>query len=59
MLAAGAFQDSAGAAFAARVGATAGLVEARRVQVLGQIPAGRVALLREQARAARRPGTRW
>ena len=30
----------AGAAFADRVGATAGLVEARRVLVLGKIPAG-------------------
>ena len=35
-----------------RVGATAGLVEARRVQVLGKIPAGRVAALREQAARA-------
>src|ERR1700722_12993404 len=53
VLAAGTFQNSAGAAFAARVGATAGLVEARRVMVLGQVPAGRAAPLREQgARAA-------
>jgi GNAT superfamily N-acetyltransferase len=52
VLAAGTFQNSAGAAFAARVGATAGLVEARRVMVLGQVPAGRVALLREQAARA-------
>jgi len=52
MLGSGVFQGSAGAAFAARVGATAGLVEARRVQVLGKIPAGRVAFLREQAAQA-------
>src|SRR3984957_5320682 len=52
VLAAGTLQNSAGAAFAARVGATAGLVEARRVMVLGQVPAGRVALLREQAARA-------
>ena len=51
-LSSGALQGSAGAAFAARVGATAGLVEARRVLVLGKIPAGRVASLREQAVAA-------
>src|SRR3984885_7640812 len=49
VLGSGVFQGSAGAAFAARVGATAGLVEARRVLVLGKIPAGRVAFLREQA----------
>src|SRR5580698_8474686 len=47
-----AFQGSAGAAFATRVGATAGLVEARRVLVLGKIPAGRVAFLRERAAQA-------
>src|SRR5580692_618215 len=52
VLGSGAFQGSAGAAFATRVGATAGLVEARRVQVLGKIPAGRVAQLREQAARA-------
>src|ERR1700733_14332868 len=52
MLGSGVFQGSAGAAFAARVGATAGLVEARRVLVLGKIPAGRVARLREQAERA-------
>ena len=52
VLGSGAFQGSAGAAFAARVGATAGLVEARRVQALGKIPAGRVAFLREQAAQA-------
>ena len=48
----GALQGSAGAAFAARVGATAGLVEARRVLVLGKIPAGRIASLRERAAQA-------
>jgi GNAT superfamily N-acetyltransferase len=42
-------QGTAGAAFAARVGATAGLVNSRRVLVLGKIPAGHVAALREQA----------
>jgi GNAT superfamily N-acetyltransferase len=52
VLGSGAFQDSAGAAFALRAGATPGLVEARRVQVLGKIPAGRVTLLREQAAQA-------
>jgi GNAT superfamily N-acetyltransferase len=52
VLGSGAFQGSAGAAFATRVGATAGLVEARRVQVLGKIPAGRIAFLREQAARA-------
>jgi len=52
VLGSGAFQDSAGAAFAARAGAVPGLVEARRVLVLGQIPAGRVAFLREQAAQA-------
>jgi GNAT superfamily N-acetyltransferase len=45
-------QGTAGAAFAARAGATAGLVDARRVLVLGQIPAGHVAALREQATRA-------
>ena len=52
VLGSGVFQGSAGAAFAARVGATAGLVEARRVLVLGTIPAGRIAALREQAAQA-------
>src|ERR1700691_3968686 len=52
VLGSGAFQGSAGAAFAARVAAPAGLVEARRVQVLGKIPAGRVTQLREQAARA-------
>jgi GNAT superfamily N-acetyltransferase len=52
VLSAGTFQNSAGAAFAVRVGATAGLVDARRVLVLSQIPAGRIALLRERAARA-------
>src|SRR3984957_4191933 len=52
VLAGGMFQGSAGAAFADRVGATPGLVEARRVLALGQIPAGRIAHLREQAARA-------
>jgi GNAT superfamily N-acetyltransferase len=47
-----ALQGSAGAAFAVRAGASAGLVEARRVQVLDKIPAGRIASLREQAARA-------
>jgi GNAT superfamily N-acetyltransferase len=47
-----ALKDSAGAAFAAHVGATAGLVEARRVLVLGTIPTGRIASLRERAAQA-------
>ena len=45
-------QGTAGAAFAARVGATAGLVDARRVLALGEIPAGHIAALREQAARA-------
>jgi GNAT superfamily N-acetyltransferase len=51
VLASGTLQGSAGAAFADRVGATAGLVEARRVLVLGKIPAGRIASLRGRAAA--------
>jgi len=51
-LAAEALKGSAGAAFATAVGATAGLVEARRVLALDQIPAGRIAVLREQAARA-------
>jgi GNAT superfamily N-acetyltransferase len=47
-----ALQGSAGAAFAAHAGAAPGLVEARRVQVLASIAAGRVAALREQAERA-------
>jgi RimJ/RimL family protein N-acetyltransferase len=52
VLGGGAFQGSAGAAFAERVGAAPGLVEARRVQVLSKIPAGRITFLREQAAQA-------
>jgi GNAT superfamily N-acetyltransferase len=52
VLASGTFQGSAGAAFAARVGATAGLVEARRVLSLGRIPSGRIAELRASAARA-------
>src|SRR5580698_2417031 len=37
-----ALQGTAGAAFAARVGAAAGLVDARRVLALGKIPDGRI-----------------
>jgi GNAT superfamily N-acetyltransferase len=47
-----AFQDSPGAAFARRFGATPGLVDARRVLTLGKIPAGRIASLRAQAAQA-------
>jgi GNAT superfamily N-acetyltransferase len=47
-----ALQGSAGAAFAVHAGASPGLVEARRVQVLPQIPAGRVSALRAQAERA-------
>jgi GNAT superfamily N-acetyltransferase len=47
-----ALQGTAGAAFAARVGATAGLVDARRVLALGKIPAGHVTALRERATRA-------
>jgi RimJ/RimL family protein N-acetyltransferase len=52
VLASGVFTGSPGAAFAARAGATAGLVEARRVQVLDKIPAGRIASLRAEATRA-------
>ena len=52
VLGSGAFQGSAGAAFAVRMGATPGLVEARRVLVLSKIPAGHVAFLRGQAARA-------
>lgn len=53
VLAAGVFQDSAGAAFAVAAGATGGLVEARRLQVISELPAGRLRDLRaEAARAA-------
>ena len=43
---------SAGEAFARHWGATPGLVDARRVLVLGSIPAGQVASLRERAAQA-------
>jgi GNAT superfamily N-acetyltransferase len=52
VLGSGTFQGTAGAAFAVRAGATAGLVEARRVQALGKIPAGQITALREQAAQA-------
>jgi GNAT superfamily N-acetyltransferase len=52
VLGSGTFQASAGAAFAERVGATPGLVEARRVLVLGKIPGGRITSLRERAARA-------
>jgi GNAT superfamily N-acetyltransferase len=52
ILGSGAFQGTAGAAFAVRAGAAPGLVEARRVLVLGKLPAGRVTFLREQAARA-------
>jgi GNAT superfamily N-acetyltransferase len=51
-LGSGAFQGTAGAAFAGHAGATPGLVEARRVLVLAAIPAGRVASLRAGAERA-------
>jgi GNAT superfamily N-acetyltransferase len=52
VLGGGTFEGSAGAAFAVRAGATPGLVEARRVLVLGKIPAGQVTFLRERAAQA-------
>ena len=52
VLGSAALQGSPGTAFATRVGATAGLVEARRVLVLAAIPAGRVASLRARAAQA-------
>jgi RimJ/RimL family protein N-acetyltransferase len=45
-------QDTAGSAFAVAAGASPGLVDARRVQVISAIPAGRVAALRQQAAGA-------
>jgi RimJ/RimL family protein N-acetyltransferase len=47
-----AFQGTAGAAFAEHVGATAGLVGARRVLAVGKLSAGRIAALRAQAEHA-------
>jgi RimJ/RimL family protein N-acetyltransferase len=52
VLAGGVLQESAGAAFAAAAGAAPGLVDARRLQVISEIPAGQVAALREQAARA-------
>jgi len=52
VLGSAALEGSPGTAFATRVGATAGLVEARRVLVLAAIPAGRVASLRARAAQA-------
>lgn len=52
VLAGWALQDSPGAAFASRMGAAPGLVDARRVLTLAKIPVGRVAALREQAARA-------
>jgi RimJ/RimL family protein N-acetyltransferase len=52
VLAGGVFQGSGGATFAAAAGAAPGLVEARRLQVISEIPAGRIAALREQAERA-------
>jgi GNAT superfamily N-acetyltransferase len=49
VLGGGVFDNTAGAAFAGHVGAAPGLLDARRVLVLGKIPPGRVAALREQA----------
>jgi GNAT superfamily N-acetyltransferase len=51
-LAGGAFEGSPGAAFAVVLGATPGLVEARRMQVLSKLPAGTAGSLRERAAAA-------
>ena len=47
-----AIQDSPGAAFAGRTGATPGLVDARRVLTLASIPASRIASLHAQAAQA-------
>jgi GNAT superfamily N-acetyltransferase len=52
VLASWAIQGTPGAAFATRVGATPGLVDARRVLILATIPAGQIASLREQAARA-------
>jgi RimJ/RimL family protein N-acetyltransferase len=52
VLAGGAFEGSPGAAFAVAAGATPGLVEARRMQVLSKLPAGTAGRLRERAAAA-------
>jgi GNAT superfamily N-acetyltransferase len=47
-----ALEGAAGESFALRAGATPGLLDARRVLVLGRIPAGRIAALRESAARA-------
>ena len=52
ILASVAVQDSAGASFAARVGAKPGLVEARRMLDLRKVPASQFAELREKAAGA-------
>jgi GNAT superfamily N-acetyltransferase len=52
MLVTGVFQGSAGEAFAERLDAKPGLADARRVQVLGKLPAEQVAALRARAAAA-------
>jgi GNAT superfamily N-acetyltransferase len=52
VLATDALEGSAGEAFARRMGAEPGLADARRVQVLGKMPGGQVAALRESAAAA-------
>ena len=52
VLGTGAILGSPGEAFARHVGATPGLADARRVQVLAKLPAGRVAALRESAARA-------
>jgi GNAT superfamily N-acetyltransferase len=52
VLVTGVFQGSAGEAFARWLGAKPGIADARRVQVLGKLPAAQVAALRESAAAA-------
>ena len=49
VLSSGAILGSPGEAFALRFGATPGLADARRVQVLAKLPAGQVAALRSAA----------
>jgi GNAT superfamily N-acetyltransferase len=51
-LASWAFEGTSGESFAQRTGATPGLLDARRVLILGKIPAGRIASLRESAARA-------
>jgi GNAT superfamily N-acetyltransferase len=52
ILSCAALQGSAGTTFALRAGGTPGLLEARRVLVLGKIPPGHVAALRDEAARA-------